>query len=391
MIWVLASVLDGEDVKQNLAGQGRVARSLGHGGRSIWLGIILPQILPRIAGPLIAVWAYGLTVVDLALTIGPTQPPTLAGVIWTDLNDAEVAINNRGAVGAILLAGLVAAGVGLVYGLIRGLAPFWRKARTGGPTLGNMPLEFGRLIFVLMIMSYGAVLASLLILSVAGHWPFPQLLPTVFSSNAWRHLWDAPYPFILSLVLGLAASGLGLLIVVAWLEWVPQRFDVWPRSWAFLAVALPGLLLATGQYRLLLWFGATGTLAGVFFVHVLPTVAYGFLVLAAPYRRFDPRWQSVGRSLGRSGFDFWWCIKYPLLKAPLWSALAIGFAVSVAQFVGPQLAASGRYSTLPMEAVTLSAGSNRPLTAVFALVQMVLPLAMFALAALMRRPRWRQA
>jgi putative thiamine transport system permease protein len=82
-------------------------------------------------------------------------------------------------------------------------------------------------------------------------------------------------------------------------------------------------------------------------------------------------------------------VKLPLLKAPLLTAGAIGFAVSMAQFVPAQLMAAGRYSTLPMEAVTLSSGGNRPLMAAFATCLAVLPLLAFLAAARLGRPRWR--
>ena len=52
----------------------------------------------------------------------------------------------------------------------------------------------------------------------------------------------------------------------------------------------------------------------------------------------------------------WIRVKLPLLKAPLLTSAAIGFAVSIVQFVPAQLIAAGRYSSLPMEAVTLSSG-----------------------------------
>ena len=81
----------------------------------------------------------------------------------------------------------------------------------------------------------------------------------------------------------------------------------------------------------------------------------------------------------------------PLLKAPLLAASAIGFAVSFSQYVPAQLISAGRYSTLPMEAVTLTSGTNRPLTAAFTLILMVPPLLAFVAAAYFGRSRWRAA
>jgi putative thiamine transport system permease protein len=59
------------------------------------------------------------------------------------------------------------------------------------------------------------------------------------------------------------------------------------------------------------------------------------------------------------------------------------------QFVPAQLIGAGRVVTLPIEAVTLTSGGDRALTAAFALTLAVPPLIAFALAGFLGRPRWR--
>ena len=96
-----------------------------------------------------------------------------------------------------------------------------------------------------------------------------------------------------------------------------------------------------------------------------------------------------------AGVDHTWTQRFPvsglqgnLLRGPLLTAAAISFVVSMVQFVPAQLIAAGHWSTLPMEAVTLAAGGNRPLTAAFALALAEPPLAAFVLAGALGRPRW---
>jgi putative thiamine transport system permease protein len=97
----------------------------------------------------------------------------------------------------------------------------------------------------------------------------------------------------------------------------------------------------------------------------------------------------AARALSASKLRALLSIRLPLLKAPVATAGAIGFAVSISQFVPAQLIAAGRYSTLPMEAVALASGGNRALTAAFALTLAVPPLVAFLAAARLGRPRWR--
>ena len=58
----------------------------------------------------------------------------------------------------------------------------------------------------------------------------------------------------------------------------------------------------------------------------------------------------------------------------------MGFATSVAQYLPTLLIGAGRVGTLTTEAVALAASGNRRLIGVWAVVQMALPMAIFALA-----------
>jgi putative thiamine transport system permease protein len=71
-----------------------------------------------------------------------------------------------------------------------------------------------------------------------------------------------------------------------------------------------------------------------------------------------------------------------MLLKPMLAALAVGFAVSVAQYLPTLFAGGGRFVTVTTEAVALSAGGNRRVLAVQAMLQIVLPLLGFGFAAL---------
>ena len=76
-----------------------------------------------------------------------------------------------------------------------------------------------------------------------------------------------------------------------------------------------------------------------------------------------------------------------LLLRPMLVALALGFAVSVAQFLPTLFAGGGRFATLTTEAVSLAAGGDRRIVATFAFALAILPLLAFALA--VGIPAWR--
>ncbi|MCV5838282.1 ABC transporter permease, partial [Escherichia coli] len=52
---------------------------------------------------MLAVLAYSLSVVDVALIIGPTNPPTFAVLVWQWFNDPDLSLLPRAAAGAVVL------------------------------------------------------------------------------------------------------------------------------------------------------------------------------------------------------------------------------------------------------------------------------------------------
>ena len=109
------------------------------------------------------------------------------------------------------------------------------------------------------------------------------------------------------------------------------------------------------------------------------------LVLSGAYRAFDDRYLLTGRALGYSHWMSCIRIKWPMLLRPILSAIAVGFAVSIAQYLPTLFAGGGRFETVTTEAVALSAGGNRRTLAVQALLQALLPVLMFGLSSLLFR------
>ncbi len=389
LVWALASLLNRDDLKQLFADHMKVARSLGHSKVSAWIAVLLPQLLPRISLPLIAVFVYGATVVDMALVIGPTQPPVLANMIWTDLNDSDPFNNERGAAGVLVLTLLIVVTLALAKILLWITTPLTKNLLLGRQ--GNVwrTTEASSFTWNVWRGTYLLILLFLATASVTGHYPYPHLLPETLSTRSWSTLASDPRPLFTSAILALATSFAATVAVIAWLESQNPSRDRVMLLASIAALCIPSLLIALGQYRTFLAFGITGTATAMFFAHILPVSAYVFVMLQGPYRAYDKRWQATSQGLLASRLRFLVQVKWPMLKAPILSASAVGFAVSVAQYIPAQLAAAGRYTTLPMEAVTLSSGGNRALIATYALALMLLPLIAFLSASWFAQPRWK--
>jgi len=388
LLFVLAQAFSREDRRLNLLGQTSAAQAMGHSSLSITLRLLLPQIWRELRWPLVIVFVYAASVVDMAAVLGPNQPPTLAGLAWSDINSARVENNLRGGAAALMLALVLGMAAGLISTALQALTPAFKRYATHGPSHTNFPTWLALLKWRGIAGLFAASGLVLLIVSFAQLWTFPDIIPQVMNTTAWEQIGARPDALVTSLMLGLSCAAVGLVVLVAWLETVAAKYDqvVLVLSMAFLG--LPALLTGLGEYRLLLQMGYVATWQGLFIAHLLPTVAYMFILLAGPYRSFDPRWRAASDGLMAGRATFLWKIKWPLLRAPLASAAAVGFAVAFAQYVPAQLVAAGRFDTLTIEAVTLSSGGNRPLLAAFAFLLMLPPLLAFWLAEKLGRQTW---
>ena len=397
LLWVLMAVL-GEAATQR---QVLVARTLGHGRWAIWCQVLWPQLLPRLGWPLAAVWAYSLSVVDMAVVLGPANPPTLAVLGWRWLTDPDPAQQALGAATSLVLLGLFA--LGALAARLGWRA--WRVASAqrlpGGPSgvgaLPNVPahtppppaqtdwarrcwqaavacVNNGALLVRLLTGAGWAVVAVLTLWSVAGAWFFPALWPTQLSLRTWLQAdWQ---PFVTTLWLALAAVAVCLPVALLWLEWGPQRLN----ALLYAPLVVPALPLVAAQYAALLHTGLDGSAVGLVWSHLLWVLPYVVLTLVGPYRALDPRYATLARTLGQTRWQVCWRVKWPLLVRPMLTAASVGLAVSVAQYLPTLFAGGGRFATVTTEAVGLSAGGNHRLMAVQALLQIFIPLAGFGLA-----------
>ncbi|WP_447878509.1 hypothetical protein [Serratia fonticola] len=75
-------------------------------------------------------------------------------------------------------------------------------------------------------------------------------------------------------------------------------------------------------------------------------------------------------------------MKWPSLLRPLFSTWAVGFSVSIVQYLPTLYAGAGHFATVTTEAVALSSGGAPRTLAVQALLQFVLPAMVFLVAVL---------
>lgn len=182
-----------------------------------------------------------------------------------------------------------------------------------------------------------------------------------------------------SLQLGVISGTVALITLFLWLEWGPRTGN----RWVWLPIILPALPLVTGQYTLALRANLDGLFLTVIWGHLLWVTPWMLFVLKPAWQRIDPRLILIAQTLGWTRTRIFWQVKCPLLLRPALIAFAVGFSVSIAQYMPTLWLGAGRYPTLTTEAVALSSGGSTTLLATQALWQLLLPLLVFALTALL--------
>jgi putative thiamine transport system permease protein len=364
------------------------AQSLGYNNAQAWQKIILPQWLPKIRFSLFAVMAYGISVVDVALIIGPTRPPTLSVLVWQWLNDADLATLPKASAGALLLLLLclvVLLGIRFMEWLI---TVKWRAWQSNGRFA--LPIG-GKGIITITYLITLTILPILLLWSVAQRWRFPDILPSRWSLRFWQQEWHYLLDIIInSLLIALVSATIALFFAIVIHEHSSRanqnkRHIKVPRLLISIPMLAPQLSLLFGMQVATLYIAHQYYYLWVTWAHIFFVFPYVFLALDGPWRSYDQRLDKVGLSLGLSPFKVWWQIKYPLLLPAIWIAWAVGISVSLAQYLPTLMLGAGRIATLTTEAVTLSSGQDRRISAIYALLQSITPFIFYIIAIIASR------
>ncbi|UBO75371.1 ABC transporter permease [Aeromonas rivuli] len=371
-----------------LARQQWLGQSLGFRPAQIWWRLILPSLWPSLRLPLYAVAAYGLAVVDLGLLLGPTQPAPLAVRLWRWYQDADLGWRALANNGALLLFGLNL----LLLGALRALEGLHLHGGKGWMLNGQRQRAaarfapaLGATLTALLLALNLLVLAALLLWSFTRRWSFPAPWPSQWSGHHWQQaIGDIAQPLAHSAWLALSTAIVALILVVFALEAQRGRRP-WPLWLVCLPLLLPQASLLLGARLGADWLGLPVGSALVFWSQLLFVYPYLYLCLYGPYRQFDDRLAQAAATLGANPWQVWWRVKGPLLLRPLAFACAVGAAVSLAQYLPTLLFGAGRITTITTEAVAIGSGLNRRLASLYGLLQLTLPLLIYALA--LRLPR----
>lgn len=377
LLLAAAAQLPNLDVDASL----RIGRTLGYSPARCWSRLVLPRLYPRIRLTLFVILAFNLSVVDMAIILGPGNPPTLAVLLLSYVN--EPGARAVASAGALLLAFGMALFFLVVIGferLVSYLAVYRRTSGRRGQGFGFFR-QLGQYGVVLLCSLSVFTLLSLLMWSITQRWRFPSALPDTFTARHWLGRADLLLNPLWCTVLFAAFSCITTIIAaIMWLE-AERLGKVKKIDWLwYVPLFIPQITLLFGWQAASLLLSADGHWLTVAYAHWVYTLPYVILILAVAWRELDPNWSNVGALLGAGYWRILFRIRLPLLIKPVSQAMAVAVAVSVAQYLPTALLGAGRHNTLAIEVVTSFGGVDRRVIATLAVLQSLLPLLVFSLA-----------
>lgn len=372
-----------------------VAQTLGYGRLTGWLKTVFPRVYVQIRLPVYVVIAYSMSVVDVAVILGPSTPPTLSVQIVKWMSDPDIAMRLTGAAAALLQLALVVLALGgwwLGEKVIARLGRIW--VFRGGRGRIDAPIRLFSLgLGLISALAIFFGLAGLAVWSFAGFWSFPNVMPDAFTLRTWdRHGLAALATLGETFLIAGVAVALAVVLVLGCLEaehrtgrHLSQR-GLWLL---YLPLLIPQTAFLPGLQTMLLNVGAgTGRLP-VIAAHLVFVLPYIFLSLGDPWRSWDARHAIVASALGASPSGVFWRVRLPMLLRPILTAMAVGIAVSVGQYLATLLIGGGRVATLTTEAVALASGGDRRAIGVYGLLQTFAALVPFTVAIIVPAILWR--
>ena len=360
----------------NLKQSHQVASSLGYAPHQMWLKVVFPQWLAKMRFAFFAVIAYGVSVVDLALILGPTNPPTLAILVWQWFNDPDLALMPRASAGAMVLFLLASSLMLLVIAIEKCLTRWWADWHFSGRFGYRLP---GMAIFSVSALLAALMLPLLVIWSFAHRWRFPDLFPSKLSDRFWQLEWANIAPTLTnSLSLAVISATFALFLGLIAQEYKARHTRHIPDYVIALPMLIPQLSLLFGLQVTSLYLSGDRYLLWVAWSHVFFAFPFVYLALDGPWKSYNNNFTKTALSLGKSPIAVFLQVKIPLLLPAILYAWAVGASVSLAQYLPTLILGGGRFATITTEAVALSSGFDRRITAIYAIWQAILPFVFFS-------------
>lgn len=253
------------------------------------------------------------------------------------------------------------------------------------PVLGRIGSVSGRLLFwMALVVLIAFPMAFLVVAGFAGRWPFPRVLPEVYSLRAWRFV-AANSGGILRSVGNTTLYSLAVVLTTALFCWLPAQFlsrfsfrgQTLLEAVLLIPALVPAITFSMGLQVVFIGLGLADTTVGV--VLVLSLVAYPYMLRAIKtgYLAYRQAFDECARNLGAGEWQRLLQVELPMVLPAALSGGSVVFLVAFSEYFLVFLIGGGVVPSFPGYLVPFVTGSDRAIAAALSLIFLCVPVLLF--------------
>lgn len=194
----------------------------------------------------------------------------------------------------------------------------------------------------------------ILMLSLAGEWRYPSILPTTWSLNAWRSLLalnsDITQSLLRSTVIALTvastATGLGFITSKSIAYHRHQRGLMMLSYFPF--ILSPVIYAACINYFFIIW-GLSGSIPGVILGQLLIAYPYSVILFSGFWNNRMHQMELLVATLGGSAWQTYWHVLLPMAKGMLLVSFFQTYLISWFEYGLTTIIGVGKVETLTLQ------------------------------------------
>jgi len=210
-----------------------------------------------------------------------------------------------------------------------------------------------RIMAILLSIACIMPIAYLLLLSLAGRWPYPALLPARLTGVPWGKIFSGESAMGSSLLISTLLSGTVALLATS-IGFLASRYVAYHRRrralmfLAYLPFAMSPVILGACIHFLAIKAGLAGTAAGVICAQLIFALGFGMIFFASFWNDERRSLAEIATALGGSGLQVYRRVLLPAAREMLLICFLQTFLFSWFQYGITLLVGAGKVRTLPM-------------------------------------------
>jgi len=192
----------------------------------------------------------------------------------------------------------------------------------------------------------------LVLLAIGVSWPFPALLPRVYSSQYFHYAFSDNQTLkaiITSILLAIFVTLLTLAIAIPAAKSMALYNFAGKALVKLLILAplvVPAIAVSTGIQVSMIRLGLTGGFLGVTLIHTVFALPYAIRIMTSVFEMTGDRHEQQATVLGADAMITFFRVTLPIIMPGILSAASISFTVSLSQYITTFLIGGGRIITV---------------------------------------------